>query len=168
MEECVFCKIVRKELPAYIVYEDQNFLSFLDIRPMNPGHSLVIPKKHYQWTWEVPNFGEYFEVAKKIALAALESLGAKMVNFITAGLGVPHAHIHVVPRFEGDNHAELPSFGNVKNIGQEEMQIIASKIRSFIEKISQKNEGVKIENQEEIESLSEEEAELIRREIEKV
>ncbi|MEM5801973.1 MAG: HIT domain-containing protein, partial [Candidatus Aenigmatarchaeota archaeon] len=152
----------------YIVYEDDNFMAFLDIRPMNPGHTLIIPKKHFQWTWEVPNFGEYFEVARKVALAIMKSLNSKMVHFITAGLGVLHAHIHVIPRFENDGHAELPSFEKVKELKKEEMQEIAEKIKNHLKK-----EGSETKIEEEVQKdiereLTEEEAEWIRREIEKV
>src|SRR5437867_10263722 len=114
--ECVFCKIAKKQIPAKLIYEDEKFLAFLDIRPMNPGHTLIVPKQHLQWTWEVPQFGEYFEVAKVVALAAMKGLDSKMVNFITAGRGVPHAHIHVVPRFDNDGHGELPSFSGGEKI----------------------------------------------------
>ena len=66
---CVFCKIVEKEIPAHIVYEDENFLAFLDSRPQSPGHTQVIPKRHIRWVWDVENTSEYFGIAKKIALA---------------------------------------------------------------------------------------------------
>jgi histidine triad (HIT) family protein len=173
--ECVFCKIVNKELPAFTVYEDENFMAFLDIRPMNPGHTLIIPKKHYEWTWEVENFGDYFEVAKKVALAAMKALDSRMVNFLTAGLGVPHAHIHVVPRFENDGHGELPSFSNVKQISEVEMREIAEKIKSFLTTLTKQEKKTEVK-QEVIEEkpektekeLTDEEAEYIRREIERV
>lgn len=96
-ENCVFCKIVKGEVPAYKVYEDADFMAFLDISPLNKGHVQVIPKKHYRWTWNVPNFGGYWEVAKKVAEAAMEALGAPMVEFLTHGAEVAHAHIWVVP-----------------------------------------------------------------------
>lgn len=97
MEDCVFCKIVRKELPAEVVYEDDNFLVFLDINPRSPGHSLVIPKKHYRWVWDTPNAGEYFEVAKKIALAIQKAFKNDAVWVRITGDEVPHAHIWVLP-----------------------------------------------------------------------
>ena len=62
MENCIFCKIVSGEIPSYKVYEDNEFMAFLDVRPLNLGHTLVIPKKHYRWVWDVPNIGEYYEV----------------------------------------------------------------------------------------------------------
>src|SRR5207245_11618260 len=64
--DCIFCKIVRKELPSYMVFEDENFIAFLDIRPLNPGHTLVSPKKHHRWVWDVPDAGRYFETVRMI------------------------------------------------------------------------------------------------------
>jgi len=61
---CIFCKIVKGEIPAYKIYEDENFLAFLDINPQSPGHTQVIPKRHYRWVWDIPNVGAYFEVVK--------------------------------------------------------------------------------------------------------
>ncbi|KKT79078.1 MAG: Histidine triad (HIT) protein, partial [Parcubacteria group bacterium GW2011_GWF2_44_8b] len=60
--ECIFCKIVKGEIASCKVYEDENFLAFLDINPQSPGHTQVITKIHYRWVWDVPNAGEYFEV----------------------------------------------------------------------------------------------------------
>jgi histidine triad (HIT) family protein len=97
MENCIFCKIINKEIPAHIVYEDKNFLAFLDIHPESPGHTQVIPKQHYRWVWDVPNAGEYFEVAKKIALAQKKAYGTDFILSKIVGDEVPHAHIWVFP-----------------------------------------------------------------------
>lgn len=104
MDDCVFCKIIAGQIPCYKVYEDNNFLGFLDIKPLNRGNSLLIPKVHYRWVYDVPNFGEYFEVAKKIALATMPVVGAKATSFLTLGYEVPHAHIRIIPRFDHDQH----------------------------------------------------------------
>lgn len=96
-KECVFCKIVRGELPAYKVYEDDSFLAFLDIRPLSPGHALVIPKAHHRWVWDVPNAGAYFEVAKKVALAQKKAFDTDFVASKVVGEEVEHAHIWVFP-----------------------------------------------------------------------
>ena len=94
---CIFCKIVNKEIPAEIVYEDSNFLAFLDINPRSPGHTLIIPKDHYRWVWDVPNIGEYFEVAKKIALAQKKAFNIDLIRSQVYGNEVPHAHIWIYP-----------------------------------------------------------------------
>ena len=104
MEKCIFCKIVDKEISADIVYEDENFLGFLDINPRGPGHTLIIPKKHYRWVWDIPNTGAYFEVVKKIALAQKKAFNTDFVLSKIVGEEVPHAHIWVYPDkdVEGD------------------------------------------------------------------
>ena len=98
MNDCIFCKIVKKEIPANIVYEDADFLAFLDIKPLSPGHTLVIPKKHFRWVWDVPNAGQYFEVAKKIALAQQKSFGTDAIWSKSMGEEIHHAHIWVFPQ----------------------------------------------------------------------
>src|SRR6185503_16354276 len=102
MENCIFCKIVKKEIPASIVYEDNNFLAFLDIKPMAQGHTQIIPKQHYRWVWDVPNAGAYFEVAKKIALAQKKAFNAEIVRSQIYGEEIPHAHIWVWPEVTGE------------------------------------------------------------------
>jgi len=97
MKDCVFCKIVKREIPAHIVYEDADFLAFLDIRPQSPGHTLVIPKTHYRWVWDVPNVGEYFEAVKKIAMAQKKAFGTDFILSKVVGEDVPHAHVWVFP-----------------------------------------------------------------------
>jgi histidine triad (HIT) family protein len=96
-DDCIFCKIASGQIPARKVYEDEDFLGILDISPLNKGHVQLIPKKHYRWTWDVPNFGEYWEVARKVAQAQMKGLGASMVEFLTHGMEVKHAHIWIVP-----------------------------------------------------------------------
>ena len=118
VDKCIFCAIVAKKIPSMTVYEDDKFLTFLDIRPLNEGHVLVVSKQHYRWTYDVPEFGNYWEVAKKIAFAQMNSLNAKFVQFLTAGMGVHHAHIHVVPRYDDDGHGEYLDSSKVKQISE--------------------------------------------------
>lgn len=101
---CIFCKIANKEVPAYIVYEDEEFMAFLDIHPQSPGHTQIIPKTHYRWVWDVPNTGKYFEIATKIAQAQRKAFGTDWVLSRIIGDEVPHAHIWVFPtnEVEGD------------------------------------------------------------------
>ena len=97
MTDCVFCKIVAKEIPASIVYEDTDFLAFLDINPQSPGHTQVIPKAHHRWVWDVPNVGAYFEVCRKIAQAQRKAFDTDFILSRIVGDEVPHAHIWVFP-----------------------------------------------------------------------
>jgi histidine triad (HIT) family protein len=96
MDTCVFCKIVRGEIPSHKVYEDEHFLAFLDINPQSAGHTQVIPKEHHRWVWDVPNAGAYFEVAQEIAKAQQKIFGEAVRSRIV-GDEVPHAHIWVFP-----------------------------------------------------------------------
>jgi histidine triad (HIT) family protein len=97
MENCVFCKIVKGEIPSHKIYEGGDFMAFLDIRPLSPGHALVIPKQHYRWVWDVPNAGAYFEVARKIALAQKKAFNTDYVISKIMGEEVHHAHIWIYP-----------------------------------------------------------------------
>jgi histidine triad (HIT) family protein len=97
MTDCIFCKIVRGEIPCHKVYEDDKFLAFLDINPQSPGHTQVIPKEHYRWVWDTPNTGEYFEVAKKVALAQQKAFNTEFILSKIVGDEVPHSHIWVFP-----------------------------------------------------------------------
>lgn len=166
-QKCVFCAIVGNQLPAFKVYDDNDFIAFLDIRPLNKGHVLVVPKKHYRWTYDVETFGPYWEVAKKIALAAMSGLEAKFVQFLTAGLGVAHAHIHVVPRYENDGHGEYLDPSQMKQVSEQELKETAEKIKSSIPADKPKVEEKKEEPpaKEEI-HWTEEELETMRRDME--
>jgi len=175
MEECIFCKIAAKTIPSLTVYEDEEFMVLLDINPLNPGHMLVIPKQHYRWVYDVPQFGRYWEIAKTVALAAVRVLEAKTVNFMTMGFTVPHAHIHVVPRFENDGHGELPDRASAKQIEKEEMEEIRNKLKGAVDEIAKEKavesgakdaEGQKEEAEEPKPSRSEEDVFWMKREME--
>ncbi len=97
MENCIFCKIVDKQIPAHIVYEDDNFLVFLDINPQSAGHCQVIPKNHYRWVWDVPEAGKYFEVVRKIAEVQRRVFGTDWILSKIVGDEVEHAHIWIYP-----------------------------------------------------------------------
>ncbi|MFC1727184.1 HIT family protein [Patescibacteria group bacterium] len=96
-KDCVFCKIVKGQLPCWKIYEDNDFLAFLDITPFTEGHTLVIPKKHYRWVWDVPNVGEYFKIAAKIINHYRQVANNQWVSSLVWGTDVPHAHIQVLP-----------------------------------------------------------------------
>ena len=97
MKNCIFCKIVTGDIPSYKVYEDDQFLAFLDINPRSAGHTQIIPKSHHPWVWDVPNVGHYFEVATKIALAQRKAFNTEIIHSQIRGEEVPHAHIWVYP-----------------------------------------------------------------------
>ena len=102
MTDCIFCKIIDGSVPAHVVYEDSDFLAFLDIRPLSPGHTLVVPKKHYRYVWDVPtdrdtspNIAAYFELVQKIARALQRVSKTDQVRMKVIGDEVPHAHVWV-------------------------------------------------------------------------
>jgi len=96
MDDCIFCKIIRGQIPSYKIYEDDNYLAFLDISQFTRGHTLVIPKKHYAFIWDIEDIGNFMEVVKKIG-NHYRKLGFKYVDTLTFGRLVPHAHLHIVP-----------------------------------------------------------------------
>ena len=119
MNNCIFCKISKKEIPCARVYEDENVLAFLDISPVNVGHTLVIPKKHYINIYETPEeiLLEMMKVVKKISQAIKDGLFADGINIAinndpAAGQVVFHSHIHIIPRVANDGfelwHSKRP------------------------------------------------------------
>ncbi len=111
MSDCIFCKIVEKQIPATVIYEDDEVLAFMDIGPIVKGHALVIPKRHCDPVTETPDelLAKLHIVAKRIAEAQMNGLGADGVNIMqnngaAAGQEVPHIHVHVIPRFSDDGH----------------------------------------------------------------
>jgi len=97
MDDCLFCKIVSGDIPSYKIYEDDDFLAFLDIFPHTEGYTLVIPKAHHRWVWDVPNIGKYFEVCKKIANHYKKITNKDAVYGWILGEEVPHAHVRIIP-----------------------------------------------------------------------
>lgn len=93
--DCIFCKIVAGEIPSYKVYEDDAYLAFLDIHPLSPGHTLVIPKMHFRYVWDVADMSGYFTAVRKIARALQKTSGTDEVHMKVIGEEVPHAHVWV-------------------------------------------------------------------------
>jgi len=126
MEECVFCQIVKGKLPSYKIYEDRDFLAFLDINPLALGHTLVIPKVHYRWVYDVPNFGAYWQVALQVTQVLQKVLQPYFITYVTHGLEVKHAHIHIIPRSKN----EIAFIPKKKKITPEKLQALQVKISS--------------------------------------
>jgi len=115
--DCIFCKIAKGEIPAETVYEDKDFLVFLDIHPQSPGHVQVVPKKHYRWVWDYPNIGKYFEIVKKIAEAQRKAFDTDWILSKIVGDEVPHAHVWVFPNsnVRGDKNAFKENAEKIRN-----------------------------------------------------
>ncbi|KKQ66829.1 MAG: Histidine triad (HIT) protein [Candidatus Daviesbacteria bacterium GW2011_GWA2_38_24] len=112
MDSCIFCKIVKGEILSYEVYEDENALAFLTIAPINPGHTLVIPKKHQKYLFDLEDkeLAVLMIAAKKVShtLRDVFKPRTNKIGVMVAGLEVPHAHIHLIPmNSEGDLNFSL-------------------------------------------------------------
>jgi histidine triad (HIT) family protein len=128
MTNCIFCKIADGEIPCHNVAETDDYLAFLDINPINKGHTLVIPKTHARWVYDVKDQGGLWNVASALARKMEKELGATYVMFVTWGLEVEHAHIHVVPRYTDDGHPGFLDFELKKKFSDEEMQEVVGKL----------------------------------------
>jgi len=108
---CIFCKIIKGDIPCNKVYEDKNFLVFLDIKPVSFGHLLIIPKNHVIWMQEVDDkiIADIYKLAKKMMLALKKGLKCDYVQLSVVGNEVPHFHIHLIPRYYGDNFRNFPT-----------------------------------------------------------
>jgi histidine triad (HIT) family protein len=130
MNNTVFGKIIRGEIPATKVYENDSCLAFLDINPHSKGHTLLIPKEHFVWMQEVPDelLSSLFIQTKKIMIALKEALSCDFVEVQVLGIDVPHFHIHLIPRkLSDDPHTHTHVFYD-----EGEMETIAEKIKILL------------------------------------
>ena len=110
-EACIFCKILKREIPCTKIYENDKVLAFLDIGPVSKGHTLVIPKEHYETIIDIPEdlLKEVIAITKKVSKAVKQGVEADGIsigqsNYKSAGQVVPHLHFHIMPRFEDDGY----------------------------------------------------------------
>jgi histidine triad (HIT) family protein len=170
-QECIFCKMVSKQIPVALVYEDEKTLAFLDINPIAKGHTLVITKNHYDNFLLVPEeeLKGLIETIHKVSVAIVRATGAEGFNVLNntgevSGAVIGHVHFHVVPRLKDDG-VPLGHEPRGKYESNKEIQEIGEKIRSAIpasfkeEKVEEKKE------EEKPKERSAEEAYWIRREL---
>ena len=124
---------MQRQAPASVVWEDDKVLVFLDIRPLNEGHTLVIPKEHFETIYDIPEDlnAHISKVVKKMAIAVRNATKADGITIIqqngrAAGQDVFHLHVHVVPRYEGQ---KLPKFTDIPTASREQLEQTAEKIR---------------------------------------
>jgi len=126
----LFTKIINGKIPCHKICENDDYLAFLDIRPINPGHTLVIPKKEIDYLFDVDDdlLGGMMVFAKKMAHAIKKEVECQRIGIMVAGLEVPHAHIHLIPIFE------IPdlNFANAKPAENDALAEIAEKIRKHV------------------------------------
>lgn len=135
-DECLFCRIVSGELPATVVYEDENAVAFLDHRPLFPGHTLLVPRQHVETLGELPVklVAPYFEAAQLLSLAvesAMDAEGTFVAMNNRVSQSVPHLHVHVVPRRRKDG---LKGFfwPRTKYKSDEELEAVKRKIAAAL------------------------------------
>lgn len=138
-DNCLFCRIVSGELPATVVYNDENSLAFLDHRPLFHGHTLLVPREHVETLGDLPPslVAPYFKAAQLLSRAvqsALDAEGTFVAMNNRVSQSVPHLHVHVVPRRRKDG---LKGFfwPRTKYKDEEEMKAVQSKIVSALKKI---------------------------------
>lgn len=126
----IFTRIVKGEVPCHKLTEDEHYMAFLDVRPLNPGHALVIPKKETDYIFDIEDklLSGLMLFAKKVAVAMKKEIRCKKIGIMVAGLEVPHAHIHLVPIQEvGDLN-----FARAKPMANEQLAEIAQQIRRHL------------------------------------
>ena len=127
----IFSKIVRNEIPSYKVYENENFLAFLDINPLKKGHTLVIPKMEVDYIFDLKSkeYQELWNFAKLVAKGMKRVIKCERISIVVMGLEVPHAHIHLIPI---DSMQDIDFSQPKLNLSTDQMNKIASLINSAI------------------------------------
>lgn len=99
MPDSIFTKIIKGDIPCHKIYEDNKTLAFLDIHPVQPGHTLIIPKQQIEFVWDLDDedYQAVMAATKKVAKRLREVLGTKYVGERIVGIDVPHAHIQLIP-----------------------------------------------------------------------
>ena len=127
----VFTKIIEREIPAYIIAEDDQYLAFLDINPLKEGHTLVVPKKEVDYVFDLDHqtLAGLFSFSQHVAKAIESVIKCNRIGMTVIGLEVSHAHVHLIPIDEVDDM----NFSNMKlAFSKEEMSSIASKIKGAL------------------------------------
>ena len=133
-QPCTFCKIAQKEAPASTVYEDEKVIAFMSIQPINVGHTLIVPKKHYDNIYEIPaeEVAHLYKIVKKMAHAVKKAVNAEGIRIVqnngeAAGQVIFHIHVHVIPM--NKNHSWLH---HAKIRDANALEADARRIRQFI------------------------------------
>lgn len=133
MDDCNFCKIVKNETQAFKIHENDSYAAFLEIAPRNIGHTIVIPKQHINWIWDLPNTPDLFAFVTRIANALRKTLHTDWIISLVIGQENEHASIHLIPRFKNDGHGSFIDMYNMKRIPPNELEACAKKIQSFLQ-----------------------------------
>lgn len=138
-ESCSFCKIMVGEDQASIVYEDESVLAFMDLHRANVGHTLVVPRAHWETIYDIPErvLADLFAVVKRVSVAVKKAVGAEGISILqfnerAAGQSVRHFHVHVIPRFRGDAISKFIGGmlgSGFKKVERQDLDEIAEKIK---------------------------------------
>jgi histidine triad (HIT) family protein len=139
-ESCNFCKIVSGKAQVSTVYEDDRVLAFMDLHPANVGHTLVVPREHWETIYDIPEkvLADVFAVIKRISVAVKKAVGAEGISILqfnegAAGQSVRHFHVHVIPRFRGDAMSKFIrttlGHGGFEKAERHDLDEIAKKIK---------------------------------------
>lgn len=137
MSTCIFCKIIKKEIPAEVVFRNTHAVAFLDITPHAPGHTVVIPVRHMEALTELSGEegGDFLQALQEVDRALLRAMKAEGMTVgvnqgVVAGQAVPHLHAHLMPRFSGDRGSSV--HGVVNNPSHESLEEIGVRVRACI------------------------------------
>jgi histidine triad (HIT) family protein len=120
MEDSIFTKIIKGEIPCHKVYEDEQTFAFLDINPIQPGHTLVIPKQQVEFMWDLDNetYGALMATVKKVGQRLREVTHKPYVGVQVVGIDVPHAHVHLIPFASNDEYHSRPSTADSNELAE--------------------------------------------------
>lgn len=129
-EPSIFTRIINGEIPCHKIYEDDKVLAFLDVHPINPGHTLVVPKKQLDHIWDLTDedYEYLWKISKKIALHLKKTIGCPRVGVVVEGFGVPHCHIHLTPIYQG-NDLKKPQDDKDTSIDHTALSAIVNKLK---------------------------------------
>jgi histidine triad (HIT) family protein len=138
MNESIFTRIIKGEIPAYKIYEDDRVLAFLDNHPLATGHTLLIPKQQEDYLFDLPDdlYNYMWTIAKRLADPLRSAMNAKRIGVIVEGFLVPHTHIHLVPI---DNDQQLKHGTRQTDIPPEEFARVAASIQQAINQSTTNN-----------------------------
>lgn len=134
MAGCMFCDIVSGKKEDYIVWQDENFVAFLDRCPANEGHVLLIPKEHIDYVFDMPEklYQELFNVAKYLAEPLKRITGAEKIGIAVVGFDVPHAHLHLIPLHKSNELFDQQKF---KRVASQELLRVQQQLTGSFEHI---------------------------------
>lgn len=128
MEDSIFTKIIKGEVPAQKLYEDDKTIAFLTIQPVREGHTLVVPKRQVDQYIDLPDedYDAMWRTVKKIATRLRAVTGKERIGIVIKGIDVPHAHVHLIPFDKGES---LKADGHPEIVPSEELALVAEKLR---------------------------------------